>query len=79
MMATKMHDEMFTEGRGGELETLISEARSLQDEVMENAPHGKEAARKAGSVYVFVISTEAYTLFHGGGFRFGSRAASSRT
>ena len=33
---------------------------------------------KAGSVYIFVISTEGYTLFHGGS-PFGLRAASSRT
>ena len=37
MMATKMRDEMRAAGRDEELETLIGEARALQDELLDGA------------------------------------------
>ena len=38
MVATNMRDEMLAAGRDEELETLIGEARALQDELLETAP-----------------------------------------
>ena len=38
MMATRMRDEMLAAGRGEEVEVLIGEARSLQDELLNDVP-----------------------------------------